>query len=165
MRLLCSIALLLAGCAGTAGPESEASQVVDFRVEQGALVLPLPVTFATGQVQPSPASEPALRHVVAFLAAKPAITLLRVEVHADAGDPDAQAQTEARALAVVARLRELSVDGERLLPVGFGGNKPVADGSTPDGRSRNRRVEFRPAALRGRPIGGLPVDGGGRVAK
>ncbi|MBP6608828.1 MAG: carboxypeptidase regulatory-like domain-containing protein, partial [Deltaproteobacteria bacterium] len=34
----------------------------------------------------------------------------------------------------------------------------------PDGRAQNRRVAFVNAALRGRPIGGMPIDGGGKVA-
>jgi OOP family OmpA-OmpF porin len=32
-----------------------------------------------------------------------------------------------------------------------------------EGRAQNRRTLFVNAALRGRPIGGMPVDGGGRV--
>jgi OOP family OmpA-OmpF porin len=63
--------------------------------------------------------------------------------------------------------RRLVADGsacKRLLPVGFGGTKPVASNATPDGKAQNRRTDFVNAELRGRAIGGLPVDGGGRVA-
>jgi OOP family OmpA-OmpF porin len=48
--------------------------------------------------------------------------------------------------------------------VGFGGSKPVASNTTPEGRGQNRRVAFINAALRGRAIGGMPLDGGGKVA-
>jgi len=48
--------------------------------------------------------------------------------------------------------------------VGFGANKPVAANDTAEGRARNTRVEVAMAQLRGRAIGGMPVDGGGLVA-
>lgn len=165
MRSLPCVLVLFAACAGAPAPESSTPPVVDFRVQSGTLVLPGPVTFVDGQSVPGPDSDAALKHVVAFLATMPSVTLLRVEVHADAEGDAAQTLTEARALGVVLRLRELGADGDRLLPVGFGGTKPVADGSTPAGRAQNRRVEFHPAEMRGKPIGGMPVDGGGRVAK
>ena len=56
----------------------------------------------------------------------------------------------------------LAVD--RLLAVGFGPTKPIADSSTPEGRGQNNRVELHNAQLRGRAIGGMPTDGGGQVA-
>ncbi len=138
-----------------------------FTVEEGRLLVPGEVTFAAGQAAPTAESDAALQHVVAFLAAREAITLLRVEAHGDgsAGGDDEQRLTEARALAVVVRLIELGADEDRLLPVGFGATKPVADANTPAGRAQNRRIEFRPAAMRGKPIGNMPVDGGGRVAR
>jgi OOP family OmpA-OmpF porin len=169
MRTSLAVLVLLASCAGS--PPSSPSPdspppppPAEFRIEDGALVLPGPVTFVAGQAVPGSDSDAALRHVVAFLAEKPSITLLRVEVHGDESGDGAQALTEARALGVVVRLQELGAAGERLLPVGFGATKPVADNQTPASRAQNRRVEFRPAALRGKPIGGLPVDGGGRIA-
>lgn len=50
------------------------------------------------------------------------------------------------------------------LAVGFGNTKPVADNSTVDGKAQNQRISFVIAALRGRPIGGMPLDGGGKIA-
>jgi OmpA-OmpF porin, OOP family len=58
----------------------------------------------------------------------------------------------------------LGVDCKRLLPVGFGSNKPVADNSSPEGKMKNRRINFVIAALRSKTIGGLPADGGGKTA-
>jgi len=40
----------------------------------------------------------------------------------------------------------------------------VAANDTPENKAQNRRVTFVPAELRGRLIGGLPADGGGKVA-
>ena len=56
------------------------------------------------------------------------------------------------------------IDCKRLIPVGFGETKPVAPNDTPDNKAQNRRTAFVNAALKGKPIGGMPVDGGGKVA-
>jgi hypothetical protein len=56
------------------------------------------------------------------------------------------------------------LDCSRLVAVGFGSSKPIADNRTPEGKAANRRVVFANAALRGRPIGGAPLDGGGKSA-
>lgn len=164
----CSGSPALRGAPAPPAPEpAPRPSAVEFKIENGRLSLPGPVEFVTGRSVPTAASDPALRHVVAFLAAKPAITLLRIEAHSDgSGEPAAeQTLTEGRALAVCLRLIELGASESRLLPVGFGGNKPIADGSTPAGRAQNGRIEFHPAEMNGKAIGGLPVDGGGRVAK
>ena len=42
--------------------------------------------------------------------------------------------------------------------------KRLLEQAVADGRAQNRRVAFVNAALRGRPIGGMPIDGGGKVA-
>jgi OmpA-OmpF porin, OOP family len=138
----------------------------EFTIENGRLVVPWEVEFEPGQATPNANSEKTLQHVAAFLAARPAITLLRIEGHGPGQGDAAAAQTlsEARALAVVVRLIELGVAEERLLPVGFGNHKPVVASGSSEPGLRNERIEFRPAAMRGRAIGGLPVDGGGKVA-
>jgi OmpA-OmpF porin, OOP family len=53
--------------------------------------------------------------------------------------------SEARAAAVVSWLTARGVEGARLVPQGFGANRPVADNKTVDGRALNRRVEIAPA--------------------
>jgi outer membrane protein OmpA-like peptidoglycan-associated protein len=47
-----------------------------------------------------------------------------------------------RALNVVTYLTNHGIKSERLRYAGFGDTMPVADNSTEEGRSRNRRVEF-----------------------
>jgi OOP family OmpA-OmpF porin len=138
-----------------------------FEIQSGQLVVPGPVVFEAGSDRiDAKASAAALAHVKAFLAAKEDITVLRIEAHLDdsAGVSAARKLTEQRALAVGRWLVGQGVDCKRVLPVGFGSSKPVAANSTPAGRAENRRVVFAPAALRGRPIGGLPLNGGGNVA-
>lgn len=132
----------------------------------GRLVPSYPVMFETGTADLRPDAEPVLEAVRAWLADKPEATLLRIEGHSDArGDTGAnQAMTEARALTVARWLVAHGVDCARVLPVGFGDTKPVAPNDTAEHMAMNRRIEFALAALRGRPIGGMPVDGGGVVA-
>lgn len=157
-----SLGIGLGACVGSAhgapAPGEEPTPRA-FTVNAGRLELPALVEFAAGSADLLPASEDALRFVQAYLQQKSEVSLLRIEVHGVAAKLTGQ-----RALAVGRRLVELGVDPARLLPVGFGMSKPIADPSTPDGRAHNQRVEFRPAALRGHPIGGMPVDGGGEVA-
>ena len=69
-----------------------------------------------------------------------------------------------RSIAVAKWLVGKGVDCKRLLPVGFGQEKPIADNKTAEGREQNRRTAFVNAELRKKPIGGMPVDGGGKVA-
>ena len=138
-----------------------------FKIENNQLVLPSPLTFKTGSGSlDEEASAPALKHIQAYLAGKPYISTLRIEAHTDsAGRPDDnQKLSEERALAVARWLVGHGVDCKRLLAVGFGDTKPIALNSTPDGRAQNRRITLVNAALRGRPIGGMPVDGGGKPA-
>lgn len=134
-----------------------------FTLEGNELKVPGPVLFETGSDKLKAESGATLDHVAAYLADKTYISLMRVEAHSDPA-PGSQALTERRALSVAHALVGRGVDCKRLLPVGFGETKPVAPNSSPEGRAQNRRVSFINAALRGRPIGGMPVDGGGKVA-
>lgn len=137
-----------------------------FVIQDNQLEVPAPVVFKTGAAELAPESAAALDHVKAYLEAKKYVSLMRVEVHTDnLGDPAKnQALSEQRALGVAAALVARGVDCKRLLAVGFGQNKPIAANDTPENQARNRRVAFVNAALMGKAIGGMPVDGGGVVA-
>ena len=137
--------------------ESPAAAPVRYSLDGNRLELPGPLVFSGDTLDP--ASDPALTHAQGYLAAKDYITQMRVEGHADD-----QALSERRALAVARWLIAHGVDCKRLLAVGFGPTKPIADSSTPEGRAQNNRVELHNAQLRGIAIGGMPSDGGGQVA-
>lgn len=138
----------------------------DFKIEEGQLVLPSAIVFETGTAKLKPESEVSLRYIKQFLDAKSAITLIRIEGHSDrnGNSEENQILTEKRALAVSKWLADHGIDCKRLIAVGFGDNKPVADNSTSEGKALNRRMEIRMASLMGRAIGGMPLDGGGKVA-
>lgn len=144
--------------AADATPPADAPPVRhEYTLDGNRLVLPAPIVFQTGSDQLSPESDPALEHARSYLTDKEYITTMRVEGHADD-----QALSDARAVAVARWLVGHGIDCKRLVAVGFGPNKPVADASTPEGRAQNTRVELHNAALRNLPIGGAPPDGGGQ---
>ncbi len=68
-----------------------------------------------------------------------------VEGHTDASGSDAvnQPLSERRAIAVRDHLVARGIESYALTARGYGSSRPVADNATPEGRARNRRVEFR----------------------
>ncbi|MEN9571801.1 MAG: hypothetical protein RL172_3032 [Bacteroidota bacterium] len=124
------------------------------------------ILFKTGTDVLLPESDDALTIIKKYLDEKTYISQLRVECHADNTGNEAATQllTEKRALAVCAKLVNMGVDCKRLLAVGFGSTKPVADNNSAEGRALNWRTCFFNAALRGKLIGGMPADGGGKAA-
>ena len=142
------------------------SRAQDYKLEGSEVKIIRPVLFEPSTAKLKPESTAALEIIKQYLTDKSYISQLRVECHTD-NDGDAatnQNLTEKRAMAICQKLIEMGVDCKRLIAVGFGGTKPVADNSTPDGKAENRRVTFVNVALRGHIIGGMPVDGGGKVA-
>lgn len=136
-----------------------------FQIENNALVLPKPIAFAGGaHLAVNVDNKDALDHVAAYAAAKSYLSTLRVEAHVAVAGKEGQLLSEQRAMEVARALVARGVDCKRLLPVGFGDTKPVADPSTAEGKAKNTRIEIVNAALRNIAIGGMPLDGGGRVA-
>jgi OOP family OmpA-OmpF porin len=87
---------------------------------------------------------------------------VRIEGHVADGDSK-QILSEQRALAIANWLIKNGVDCKRLLAVGFGDTKPIAANDSPE-KATNTRIVFAMAALRGRAIGGMSLDGGGKTA-
>lgn len=138
----------------------------DYKIENNEVKIEKQVLFETGSDKLKPESTAALEVIKQYLTDKSFISTLRVECHDDNTGNEAAKQllTEKRAFAVCKKLVEMGVDCKRLIAVGFGSIKPVADNSTSEGKAQNRRVSFFNAALRGRLIGGMPADGGGQIA-
>jgi OOP family OmpA-OmpF porin len=138
----------------------------DYKLEGNEVKITKPILFETGSDKLKPESTAALEIIKQYLTDKSYISLLRVECHTDnSGNANAnQSLSERRAFAVCAALVKMGVDCKRLIAVGFGDTKPVADNSSPEGKAANQRVSFINAALRGHAIGGMPADGGGKVA-
>jgi outer membrane protein OmpA-like peptidoglycan-associated protein len=103
----------------------------------------LDIHFATNEATILPDSRPLIDQIVALLRKRPTLKL-GVEGHTDStGTPAAnKTLSEARAKSVVAALTAGGIAGNRLIPAGFGQEKPVADNRTEEGRAKNRRVEL-----------------------
>ncbi|MFZ4057276.1 MAG: OmpA family protein [Ferruginibacter sp.] len=129
--------------------------------ENGHLVTSVEVKFATGTATLLSESEKALAEIKQFLNDKESITLIRVEGHVSGGASASQELSQQRAVAVCNWLINNGISCTRVLPVGFGSNKPVADNLTPENRAANTRIHFQIVALRNKLIGGMPADGGG----
>jgi OOP family OmpA-OmpF porin len=152
--------------ASTKPTQTPAPQTTFETDNKGALKLPGPVLFESGKDVLKPESDAVLQVVKDYLDAKPQITQLRIEGHTDnVGTPASNLTlSQLRAYAVSRWLIAKGVRCNRLVPVGFGDTRPVADNTTEEGRTQNRRTMFVNAALNGKPIGGMPVEGGGTVA-
>jgi OOP family OmpA-OmpF porin len=131
--------------------------------EGNKLKMPGAIVFEFGKATLKPESEPVLEQLRAFLEQKPQISLVRIEGHTDnVGKPaDNLKLSGERALAVRQWLIDHKVDPKRLIAVGFGDQKPVADNKTEEGRAQNRRTEFVVVELNGKPwLGADPIGGG-----
>lgn len=150
-------------------PPPPAKPPQTFQMDGPALKVPGPVVFKTGSAEIDPVSDPVLQVVVDYLNAKPEVTLMRIEGHTDnvGQAPANQTLSEQRAMSVARWIVGKGIDCKRVIPVGFGQTKPIAgtiDKQTKDEQALNRRTSFINAGLKGKPIGGQPVDGGGHVA-
>lgn len=102
------------------------------------------IYFATGKSDILPQSYNELQHLFETLLAYPD---MRIELrgHTDnQGTADFNMKlSEARATAVAEYLTRKGIDPQRLTTKGFGKTMPVESNNTPEGRSHNRRVEYR----------------------
>ncbi len=73
------------------------------------------------------------------------IVLVEIAGHTDnvGPAPGNRKLSQQRAESVEKYLEKKGVDGGRMQPKGYGPDEPIADNKTPDGRQKNRRVEFR----------------------
>jgi OOP family OmpA-OmpF porin len=147
-------------------PAHRPKMKMTFKLKGNQVELPGPVVFETGSDVLRPESDEVLGMVHEFLQSRKDVTTLRIEGHTDSDGDDKANQTlsEKRSMAVARYLVSKGDDCKRLLPVGFGETKPIADNGTADGKAQNRRTAFFIAALNGKAVDGAPVDAGGKVA-
>jgi outer membrane protein OmpA-like peptidoglycan-associated protein len=101
------------------------------------------IQFAPNTAELTDSSIPEMENVTKLLKSLRKKNILITGHTAKVGTPDAMYKLSvARAKAVKDYLTENGINESRLEIVGFGGEKPVADNETPEGRALNRRVEF-----------------------
>lgn len=112
-------------------------------IEKSGHVAVYGIHFDTGKATIQADSEAVLGEIVKLMQ-QDADLKLRVEGHTDNQGTAAAnlALSERRAQAVVAWLTAHQVSAARLSAKGLGQTQPVADNSTADGRTKNRRVEL-----------------------
>lgn len=125
-----------AGC-----PEAQMQLVI---ITKEALKILDKVFFDTGKATIQKKSNALLDNVAQVLLVHPEIALVQIEGHTDdVGVPEKNKKlSQDRADSVRAYLIKKGVQENRLRAVGFGQDKPLQDNGTPNGRDRNRRVEF-----------------------
>jgi outer membrane protein OmpA-like peptidoglycan-associated protein len=101
------------------------------------------VTFATDSSDLSPAFFDVLNSVGKVLGEFEQ-TVVEVAGHTDSTGTDAynQALSERRAGSVASYLQSQGVMAQRIITVGMGESRPIADNSSAVGRQANRRVEI-----------------------
>lgn len=101
------------------------------------------IEFLTAKADLTPAGAATLDEVAAALSNSPALTVA-IAGHTDSqGNPASnQKLSQARADSVRSYLVSKGIAGSRLTAAGFGQTKPIANNATPEGRQRNRRIEF-----------------------
>ncbi len=118
------------------------------RIEGSQITTFHPVQFRTDSDEILPASYDMLREVARVMDANPDMAI-RVEGHTDSeGDDNYNMElSRRRAESVRQFIVHEGVDESRIDSVGRGETRPIANNATPEGRRRNRRVEFH---IRGR---------------
>jgi OOP family OmpA-OmpF porin len=116
------------------------------------------ITFTAGSAEIAAEANATLDALAEILADCPDLKL-EVSGHTDAQGSSAgnQALSQARAEAVVLALQGRRVKIDRIIAVGYGEDRPLADNGTEAGREANRRIEFTlldaPAAAPSAPQG------------
>jgi outer membrane protein OmpA-like peptidoglycan-associated protein/tetratricopeptide (TPR) repeat protein len=114
------------------------------KVEVGTKVVLENIFFETNKATLKPESYPQLEQVLKFLSSNPTVRM-EISGHTDnVGSLKLNTNlSRARAESVVRYLVERGVDPSRLDSKGYAFSQPIAPNDTPEGRAKNRRVEFK----------------------
>jgi outer membrane protein OmpA-like peptidoglycan-associated protein len=101
------------------------------------------INFDTGKSIIRDESKPIIDQIVKMLRSNPEFKL-SVEGHTDNVGIPASNKTlsEERAKSVISAIVSQGISADRLSPVGYGQDNPIADNNTGEGKAKNRRVEL-----------------------
>ena len=120
------------------------SQVAETRESARGYIINLPdILFDIGQATLKPEARQLMARLAGILLIMQDHSL-QVEGHTDSTGSFQlnQSLSESRARSVVNFMGQQGIDSERMIAIGYGFDRPIADNFTPQGRSRNRRVEI-----------------------
>jgi outer membrane protein OmpA-like peptidoglycan-associated protein len=132
------------GAAGSPNEDHAKNGCPVARLEQDRIVIEQRVEFESKSAKLLESSTGILTAVMNVLREHTELGGVLVEGHTDRiGDAAFNKElSQRRAQAVRRWLTEHGVEAARLLDAGFGAERPVDTNDTPEGRQRNRRVEF-----------------------
>jgi outer membrane protein OmpA-like peptidoglycan-associated protein len=112
-------------------------------VKEDKIELKQKIFFAFNKAKIMPQSFPLLEEVAKAMADFPTLKV-RIEGHTDAKGSDKYNKklSDDRAKSVRTFLIEHGVAPDRMVAIGYGEERPIADNDTPEGQDMNRRVEF-----------------------
>lgn len=129
------------------------------------------VQFAFDRADLLTTAFPILNEVVRLLNVNPEIELVRIEGHTDdyGSHKYNDELSQDRADSVMRYLVQRGIAADRLEAKGFGKRRPLVENDTPEGRAKNRRVEFHIVRSKGQPPvqstgGGAAPPGSGAPA-
>ena len=113
------------------------------KVEKGASIVLEGVVFKSGSAEISPESRDILEKVYNTMKENSELEV-EIQGHTDnSGKRSANVKlSKQRADAVKAYLVDKGVDGGRVTTKGYGPDKPLVPNTTPEGKQKNRRIEF-----------------------
>ncbi|MBX7148429.1 OmpA family protein [bacterium] len=116
----------------------------DPRIRGGKIVLWGKIFYDTDKATIKPISYPVLDDVVDVMMKNPQLRLVEVQGHTDARASDEYNRklSDARAHSAMEYLISKGIEPSRLVAKGYGESQPIADNTTKEGMSQNRRTEF-----------------------
>jgi len=119
-------------------------KVANVKLEGKEIKISKQIHFETDSAKILGDSNALLEEIVDVLQRNPNLKKVEIQGHTDnTGSREHNLQlSDARATSVKAWLVGAGVDGTRLVPKGYGQDRPIAPNVTPANRTRNRRVQF-----------------------
>ncbi len=114
------------------------------RVTETEVIILQQVQFDTSKATIKKVSDPLLDEVAGVFKEHPELTKIEVQGHTDSKGVPAMNKTlsQQRAESVKKALVKRGIGEARLVPKGYGQDKPIGDNGTDEGRQKNRRVQF-----------------------
>jgi OOP family OmpA-OmpF porin len=126
------------------GEKVDSTGCVEIKFEKGTKLTLNGILFPSGKSEIDPSSEPVLSHAASAIKTAPQAKIEIAGFTDNSGKAKSnQALSAKRAQAVKAYLVKLGVPAKQIAAKGYGAAQPVADNKTEEGRSKNRRIEFR----------------------
>jgi outer membrane protein OmpA-like peptidoglycan-associated protein len=130
---------------GNADPDPAKNGCPTVRVTETEISILEQVQFDSAKATIKKASDPLLDKAAQALKEHPELLKLEIQGHTDTTGARGfnQALSQSRAEAVKKAMTKRGIDPKRLTAKGYGQDQPLASNDTPEGRSTNRRVQFK----------------------